>query len=432
MGLTRRFYWFLTAGLLWLPFIALKGELLWGLFLYDGLLVSLALVDWLTLPQRDRIGVVRTVARVVFLNRPITVELSLENRSPTPLRLTVEDEPPRLLGETEARAEVVLPGRTKRLVRYDARSLIRGESSFERLAIRYRRSFGLAWRQFRQRSTQPLSVLPDLTDLVHAVPGKETLREGERATGLPGVGSEFEQMRPYVPGDDPRKVDWKASARARHMIVRQYRADRNREVVFLLETGRSMAIPWGVENRFDAALSAVLTVARKALDGGDKVRVFGIGDDLTPFPMARLRRDFHLLVRRINHLEPSDVEPHRLTLYAQVAQSLPQRAMIILFTDLALVPQDALWLSTLRILRTRHRVILVHMADPNLRKDRKILPNSPEAAAAFSVAGYFLETERRAVHVLRSEGIRVLVAHPKRLASDLLRQYETARQTGWI
>ena len=287
------------------------------------------------------------------------------------------------------------------------------------------------WRQGELAATRLLSVLPDLRDLVRDVPGREAAREGERRARPAGVGSEFEQMRPYAAGDDPRKVDWKASARSRQLMVRQYRADRNREVVFLLETGRAMAIPWGVENRFDAALTAVLTVSRRALDSGDRVRVFAVGEEIRALPAAKLRREFPALVRRLNPLAPSDVEPHRLSLYARLAQILPHKALVILFTDLALVPQDKLWLATLRILRTRHRVILVHMSDPALRVERKRLPATAESAASVTVAGWFLERERRAVHTLRREGIRVLVARPGRMASDLLGQYEEARESGW-
>jgi len=432
MGLTPRFYAYLAGGLLLLPLIALDGVWIWGLAAYDAALILLAAADLATLPGRDYVALERRCGKVVFLNRELEITLLVENRSSCALMVRAADLPPPLLGETEAQGNGIIRGGRSRELGYRTRAVLRGEGRFGPATVRCHRPFGLAWRQFTKDIPTPVSVLPDLRDIVRSVPGRDTLREGERATGLPGVGSEFDQMRAYVPGDDPRKVDWKATARSRHLVIRQYRADRNREVVFLLETGRAMAIPWGVENRFDAALTAILTVARRALDSGDRVRVFGIGEELTSLPVARIGRDFPRLVRRMNHFVPTDVEPHRLTLYARVAQVLPQRALVILFTDLALVPQDRLWFSTLRLLRVRHRVLLVHMADPALRGERSSVPGTPEAAASFSVAGWFLEKERRSIHVLRSEGIRVFKAKPGRMAADLLRQYTAARESGWI
>ena len=432
IGFTRRFYIYLSAGFLLLPLVAIDGRLLAALAAYDLVLIGISMLDLLLLPAPENLSMKRVAPKVVFLGKRVEVVISVANKSGAKLCVDVADEPPDLLGETDALVNLRVGGAYGATARYSAAALFRGEGSFGPLSARYSRPYGLGWRQFTAGAAAPISVLPDLSEILKSVPGSNTPREGERSTRASGTGSEFDQMRQYQAGDDPRKLDWKATARARRLMVRQYRADRNREVVFILETGRAMAIPWGIENRFDAALGAVLTVSRRALDTGDRVRVFGVGEDVVPFPAARLRRDFPALVRRLNALSPSDVEPHRLLMYAQLAKILSHRSLIILFIDLSLVPKDALWMATMRLLRSRHRVLLVHMSDPALREERRLLPVDPAAASVYTVAGWFLEKERRALKILRAEGIKVLVARPGRLATDLVNQYESLRDTGWF
>src|SRR5690606_27859789 len=56
-----------------------------------------------------------------------------------------------------------------------------------------------------------------------------------------GQGSEFDSLREYVAGDDPRGIDWRASARRAHLVSKQWRPERDRRVLCVLDTGRTSA-----------------------------------------------------------------------------------------------------------------------------------------------------------------------------------------------
>ena len=86
-----------------------------------------------------------------------------------------------------------------------------------------------------------------------------------------GQGSEFDSLREYVIGDDVRAIDWRATARARDVVVRTWRPERDRHIVLAIDTGRTSAARIGDEPRLDAALDAGLLLAAVAARAGDRV-----------------------------------------------------------------------------------------------------------------------------------------------------------------
>src|SRR4029079_2320303 len=79
-----------------------------------------------------------------------------------------------------------------------------------------------------------------------------------------GLGTEFESIRDYVPDDDFRQVNWRATARLGRPMSNQYRIERDRDVVCVVDCGRLMAAPFADRTRLDAALDAAVAVAAVA------------------------------------------------------------------------------------------------------------------------------------------------------------------------
>ena len=69
--------------------------------------------------------------------------------------------------------------------------------------------------------------------------------DGRQAIAVRAQGTEFDSLREYVPGDDVRSIDWRASARAADVMVRTWRPERDRQVVLVLDTGRTSAVRFG-------------------------------------------------------------------------------------------------------------------------------------------------------------------------------------------
>src|SRR5207244_12967529 len=87
---------------------------------------------------------------------------------------------------------------------------------------------------------------------------------GLRTRGPLGLGTEFESVRDYLPDDDVRQINWQATERLGRPMSNQYRVERDRDFVCVVDCGRLMAAPLGSGTRLDAAVDAAVAVAAVA------------------------------------------------------------------------------------------------------------------------------------------------------------------------
>ena len=135
-----------------------------------------------------------------------------------------------------------------------------------------------------------------------------------------GEGSEFHQLRDYRPGDSLRQVDWKATARCRRLISRDYQDEQDQQVVCLLDCGRRMRSLDGRLSHFDHTLTALLLLAYVALRQGDAVGLLTFAGPERWVPPRKTRGTLDRLMAAVHDLEPG-LEPTDYLAAAQAALS---------------------------------------------------------------------------------------------------------------
>ena len=118
-----------------------------------------------------------------------------------------------------------------------------------------------------------VSVYPDLVTahaLIIRLRRELAGHPGKLARGPLGLGTDFESIREYTPDDDIRQLNWRATARMGRPMSNQYRVERDRDLVCLVDTGRLMAAPIGSRTMLDASLDAVTMLALAADELGDR------------------------------------------------------------------------------------------------------------------------------------------------------------------
>src|SRR5262249_5388486 len=133
---------------------------------------------------------------------------------------------------------------------------------------------------------------------------------------------------------DRRTVDWKASARHGKLLCRQYRAERNHQLVLAMDTGHLMSEPLDGVPRLDHAINCALRIAHVALRSRDLVGVFGVDSG----PRARPRPDAGLSafapVRKTLAGLDYAAEQTNFTLgITELSARIRRRSLVILFTD---------------------------------------------------------------------------------------------------
>lgn len=215
--------------------------------------------------------------------------------------------------------------------------LVRGRHSPGPVTVRIRGVLGLLARSFRVDSGDEIAVAPSLAPVkrfrLRALQAR-TRDTGPRVLRHRGESLAFAGLRPYSPGDDPRRIDWKATARQRIPITREYNLEQGQTVLIAVDAGRLMTQQDGGVSRFEQALSSSLVLATVAADAGDKVGLLLFDDRVRAFIPPR---EGTAAVRAIRDTlvaaEPVLVESDYAAAFATLATRQRRRALVVLFSD---------------------------------------------------------------------------------------------------
>jgi uncharacterized protein (DUF58 family) len=403
---------------------------LW-LALADGAVLALFLVDAALAPRPGALRAARTFREPLSAFAPNRIALALSSAWPRRLRLEIADAPPPSFDVTEHRRALALPPRGEVALDYPAVPRARGRAHFGDLFVRAAGPLGLAARQWRVPLARPARVYPDLRGLGRiAGPGAP----GPGRTRLRGLreGREFASLRPYLPGDDLRSVDWKATARRGAPIVREWQPERNQTVWLLLDCGRHLAARLqDGRTKLDHAVDASLALARAAAARGDRAAAVLFGAEVervVPPGAGRLQlgplaEALHLAVART---EESDYA----AAFDAVEARQRRRALVIAFTDLADPDTSALLLARAGRMRARHLVVVAAVADSEVADAARSRPRDA-ADAYLRVAAERILAEREAAALrLAASGVRVLSVGARELAAAVVARYREVKERG--
>ncbi|WP_329019778.1 DUF58 domain-containing protein [Streptomyces sp. NBC_00690] len=400
--------------------------------------LSLAILcDYLLAAPVRTLRFTRSGDTTVRLHEQANVQLMVSNPSARPLRAQVRDAwPPSSwtpgTEQAASRHRLNVPAGERRRLSTVLRPTRRGDRRAELVTVRSYGPLGLAARQGSHRVPWTVRVLPPFTSRKHLPSRLARLRELDGRTSVlsRGQGTEFDSLREYVPGDDTRSIDWRATARQATLAVRTWRPERDRHILIVLDTGRTSAGRVGDVPRLDAAMDAALLLTALASRAGDRVGLLAYDRRIRA---QVLRRSAHELlpamVDALAPLEPELVETDTRGLAAAVLKNAPQRSLIVLLTGLDAAPIEQGLLPVLPQLAQRHTVVVASVMDPKVQQmslERGDIQAVYGAAAALQT----LEQRRRTAQQLERYGATVVDAPPELLAPSLADIYLALKAAG--
>jgi uncharacterized protein (DUF58 family) len=283
-----------------------------------------------------------------------------------------------------------------------------------------------AWYH-RPGESGELVVYPDLPSarrIAMAVARGRFLEGGQRGRGPLGLGTDFESIRDYLPDDDVRQVNWRATARMGRPMSNQYRVDRDRELMCLVDCGRLMAAPLGELTRLDAALDAVTAVALVADELGDRIGAVAFDSEVRHH--LRPRRDGgRAVVNRLFDVEPAAVESD-YELAFRIAEGA-KRSFVLVLTDLLEPSAAGSLVEAVPVLAKRHEVVVASVADPDLASAIATPPERELDVYTAAAAVDVLDARAEAATLVRRAGAGVIESPPAELGAACVRAYLRAK-----
>ncbi|WP_411079413.1 DUF58 domain-containing protein [Streptomyces sp. cmx-18-6] len=374
----------------------------------------------------------------VRLGDAAEVQLTVTNSSRRRLRAQLRDAwPPSswATGTEQAASRHTLtipPGERRRLTTL-LRPTRRGDRQAERVTVRSYGPLGLAARQGHHLVPWTVRVLPPFTSRKHLPSRLARLRELDGRTSVltRGEGTEFDSLRAYVPGDDTRSIDWRATARQSAVAVRTWRPERDRHILIVLDTGRTSAGRVGDVPRLDAAMDATLLLTALATRAGDRVNLLAYDRRVRARVQGRTAAGDVLatVVNTLASLEPELVETDARGLSTAALSDAPRGSLIVLLTTLEAAPIEEGLLPLLPQLTQRHTVLLAAVSDPRIEDMAK--GRGSVDAVYDAAAGTQAQAERRdTAEKLRRHGVVVVDAAPDHLAPALADAYLALKAGG--
>lgn len=313
-----------------------------------------------------------------------------------------------------------------------------------RIPIRGRHQVGPIW--IRLTGTHELievQRLFDLTASIKVLPeqfaSREELLKDQGAeirmldmatrTRQHGAGTEFESLAEFREGDDPRRIDWRATARIQRPVIRRFQIERHRDVMILVDCGRLMGTDTGHGTKLDCAVDAALILSRVVLQSGDRCGMGLYDSEVRGYlPPVAGRAGLSGLTNSVYDLQSNFLESDFGPIFATLQTRQAKRSMIIVISDVVEAETSRQFRASLAKLGLRHIVLFAALRTPLLARVLKEPVVTMVDGAKKAVTFRLLRERQLALQSLKHAGVHVLDIEPSQLTIPLVNQFIQLRQ----
>jgi len=393
-----------------------------------ALLALVTLVDTFLLYRvRNGISAARTTLDKWSNGDENPVSIEVTSRYPQRMDVRVLDELPFQFQKRDLDLQGSIDANGTRSFHYMVRPFERGVHAYGAINVLVRSALGLVERRYRQEQGRAVPVYPSyihlrkyelmaLADRWSMAGVKKVRRTAQRV--------EFERIREYIPGDDKRTVNWKATARRSRLMVNQYQDEKAQQIISLIDLGRVMKMPFGGLTLLDRAINATLVLSDIAIKKDDKAGLITYSDKvhglLAPSrDKAQMRKIMDLLYAQRTDFAETDFD----TLFITVKRALGQRSLLVVYSNFESIDGMRRQLPFLQRLARAHLVAVVIFRNTELDE----LLHRPDRD---TVDVYVKTITRKLQHEkeliakeLERHGVLTILTRPEDLSVSVLNKY---------
>ncbi|NTV32164.1 MAG: DUF58 domain-containing protein [Deltaproteobacteria bacterium] len=422
--------WAAAAGIVIAFVLHWKGMILWDLGIF-----LLCCIDYGLSFRGKEIEAKRRSPRHLLRKAAQEIEIVLSNWADFPKNIKVRDQTPSGWEAAPVLASMV-PARSEVVLRYPVTPPERGVYGFGDLDARVEGPLRLIQRPLRVPAAEEIRVLPCLQTLRYA--DLIAYRRRARHWGLRQIkwrekGRDFESLREYMEGDDPRHIHWKASARLDRPIVQEFQPEKNQIVMIAVDAGRLMGAVSEGKKKLDHALEASAQLAHAALAGGDQVGFLAFSDKILLFiPPKKTHGQLQVILEGTVSIHSTMVEPRYEEAFLWFRSQVRRRSLVVIFTDLMDELASDNLLDAVALLRPRHLPLCMAIRDSEWDDLMSRPPTNATDVYERSVLQETIRQRRKAIGKLQRKGAIAMDLPPSRLSSNAMEHYLDVKRRGLL
>ncbi|MBE7177076.1 MAG: DUF58 domain-containing protein [Mucilaginibacter polytrichastri] len=355
------------------------------------------------------------------------VELFFENRCTFPLRLQVVDEVPFQFQLRDVDFRLRLSANEQKSILYHLRPVRRGNYDFGYIQTFLRSPLGLVVRKYSAGKPVVLPVYPSFLQMrryeLLAISNRLT-EAGIKKIRRIGHSMEFDQIKPYVQGDDYRSVNWKASARRDELMVNAYTDERSQQVYCVIDKSRTMQSPFEGLSLLDYAINASLVLANVAMLKQDKAGLITIAEkDPSVLGADRGPQQLNRILQILYKERTRYPELNGELLFSTIKKAVKQRSLVVFFTNFETINALHRQLPYLRSIARQHLLLVVFFENTELRSLTESAAKNVEDIYVKTVAGKFAYEKKLIVKEFQRYNIMSILTAPQHLTVNTVNKY---------
>ena len=435
---TTRFY--LIAGFIIAIFAS--GFYLEALFLIAQVLLILlagfAFADtYLLYSGKNNIECKRTLGKVFSLDDKNVVKIFITNHYFFTVNVEIIDEVPYQFQLRNFVLRSTLKASEDKTFKYTLVPKSRGLYIFGNVNVLVSSPVGLIQRQNVFAIQQKMPVYPSIVQMkkyqLHvnaAVKQYEGLKKIQRI----GHSYEFDYIKSYIIGEDPRSLNWKASSRRNELMINHYTDEKSQQVYCILNKSRLMNLPFNDLSLLDYSINTILTISNIVLQKSDKAGLISFSEKIgNVIKASRNPGQLQKILNSLYNESESNLDPNYELLYSAIRYFIPGRSLIFLFTNFESVDSLERNMDLLRRINKFH--LLVPIIFENSELDAFIRNGEIEHDIDIynKVVARRMKNEKEVIcNELRNHGIQYILTKPENLSINAINKYLELKSRGLI
>ncbi|MHC0037598.1 DUF58 domain-containing protein [Pseudoneobacillus sp. C159] len=404
---------------------------IWGhgfraFFILNSLLLLVSLVDWWILPRRRQLVGRRVVPEEVERGLPFAVEFYLKNSATVPIRFRFVDELPVSFEREGFPFYGSVGAGEARGIFYKTSANVRGDYQLNRIYFRYQSPIGLWEKQMSFETVSRVSVIPNMSAVRGTLVSMQQLllHEGTKIRKSRVGGGEFAQIRNYVVGDDPRKINWRQTGKMAELMTNVYEPEHGKYITILIDCGRPMGVELTEVNRLERAMEAALTLAAVALRQGDYVSVLAFSNRVKAYvPSGKGMAHLQTIIRTVYAIQADPFESNYLQALDYIERVQKRRSFMVLFSDLAPFLFEETSLFSVQRVRRKHLFMLLGITDPSVERWSRAEPSDTRTIMIKSAAQREEIRKRAEIKRWNKNGLEIIEVPEHQLAAKAISRY---------
>ena len=321
-------------------------------------------------------------------------------------------------------------------ITYDYIPKKRGVYTFTDTYIFTKSIFGLLARRTIYPHQAPVHVYPSILQMKRfeqMLFQQNKLQTGIRRVRKIGMSREFEQIRTYVPGDEIKSINWKATSRKNELMVNQYQEEKSQNVYCIIDKGRIMQMESLGLTMLDYAINSTLVLSNICLHKSDKIGLFTFSDKLgTTLPASNKRNQLKKILDQLYAQKTTFQDSNFELLQQHISDKVRTRSLLLLFTNFENPFTLQRSLPYLLQLKKRNLLVVVLFRNEELEQFSSLKPDNQRRFYQGVLASKMIIEKEKMAKQLNAMGIQTILTKPEELSTAVINKYLSLKAKGLL